>query len=200
VPVACPTGQLPGVIHSSLRVIGNTRGLGSAAGRPAGAATTFAQWPAAQLLRHKLSFVEEKLRQVRIVGSLRVTLGGKAGDVPVARDHRPKSRPTLLLPPRPPHRAAAVCVRRLAPTEPAHLLGLAIDAQSTRSEATLTTGLSVCGRPARRDRSPTAPNRRTEAEQQPAAVSLQRDPGRGASNPARIRSRSLPGMGAPPRG
>jgi hypothetical protein len=43
-----------------------------------------AQRPAAQLLRHEQSFVGEKLRQVRIVGSSRVTLGGKAGDVPVS--------------------------------------------------------------------------------------------------------------------
>jgi hypothetical protein len=43
-----------------------------------------AQRPAAQLLRHELSFVEGKLRQVRIVGSSRVTLGGKAGAVPVS--------------------------------------------------------------------------------------------------------------------
>jgi hypothetical protein len=43
-----------------------------------------AQRQAAQLLRHELSFVEGKLRQVRIVGSSRVTLGGKAGAVPVS--------------------------------------------------------------------------------------------------------------------
>jgi uncharacterized protein DUF6049 len=43
-----------------------------------------AQRPAAQLLRHELAFVEGKLRQVRIVDSSRVTLGGKAGDVPVS--------------------------------------------------------------------------------------------------------------------
>jgi hypothetical protein len=43
-----------------------------------------AQRPAAQLLRHELSFVLGKLAQVRIVGSPRVTLGGKAGDVPVS--------------------------------------------------------------------------------------------------------------------
>jgi Family of unknown function (DUF6049) len=43
-----------------------------------------AQRPAAQLLRRELAFVEGKLRQVRIVGSSRVTLGGKAGDVPVS--------------------------------------------------------------------------------------------------------------------
>jgi hypothetical protein len=43
-----------------------------------------AQRPAGQLLRRDLYFVEEKLRQVRIVGSPRVTLGGKAGDVPVS--------------------------------------------------------------------------------------------------------------------
>ena len=43
-----------------------------------------AQRPAAQLLRHELAFVEGRLRQVRIVDSSRVTLGGKAGDVPVS--------------------------------------------------------------------------------------------------------------------
>ena len=43
-----------------------------------------AQRPAAQLLRHELAFVNGKLRQVKIVGSPRVTLGGKAGDVPVS--------------------------------------------------------------------------------------------------------------------
>jgi Family of unknown function (DUF6049) len=43
-----------------------------------------AQRPAAQLLRHELAFVLGKLAQVRIVGSPRVTLGGKAGDVPVS--------------------------------------------------------------------------------------------------------------------
>jgi hypothetical protein len=43
-----------------------------------------AQRPAAQLLRHELSFVEAKLHQVRIVDTSRVTLGGKAGDVPVS--------------------------------------------------------------------------------------------------------------------
>jgi Family of unknown function (DUF6049) len=43
-----------------------------------------AQRAAAQLLRHELAFVEGKLQQVRIVGSSRVTLGGKAGDVPVS--------------------------------------------------------------------------------------------------------------------
>jgi len=43
-----------------------------------------AQRPAGQLLRRDLYFVGEKLRQVRIVGSSRVTLGGKAGDVPVS--------------------------------------------------------------------------------------------------------------------
>ena len=42
------------------------------------------QRQAAQLLRHELSFVTEKLGQVRIVTSGRVTLGGKAGDVPVS--------------------------------------------------------------------------------------------------------------------
>jgi len=42
------------------------------------------QRPAAQLLRHELAFVGGKLRQVRIVGSPRITLGGKAGDVPVS--------------------------------------------------------------------------------------------------------------------
>ena len=42
------------------------------------------QRPAAQLLRHEVAFVEGKLRQVRIVDSSRVTLGGKAGDVPVS--------------------------------------------------------------------------------------------------------------------
>jgi hypothetical protein len=49
-----------------------------------------AQRPAGQLLRRDLYFVEGKLAQVRIVGSSgssgssRVTLGGKAGDVPVS--------------------------------------------------------------------------------------------------------------------
>ncbi|HEY2304714.1 MAG TPA: DUF6049 family protein [Streptosporangiaceae bacterium] len=43
-----------------------------------------AQRPAEQLLRHELSFVTGKLAQVRIVTSGRVTLGGKAGDVPVS--------------------------------------------------------------------------------------------------------------------
>ena len=43
-----------------------------------------AQRPAVQLLRHELAFVSGKLAQVRIVTSGRVTLGGKAGDVPVS--------------------------------------------------------------------------------------------------------------------
>jgi uncharacterized protein DUF6049 len=43
-----------------------------------------AQRPAAQLLRHELAFVEAKLQQVKIVATSRVTLGGKAGDVPVS--------------------------------------------------------------------------------------------------------------------
>jgi hypothetical protein len=43
-----------------------------------------AQRPAAQLLRRELSFVTGKLAQVRITVSSRVTLGGKAGDVPVS--------------------------------------------------------------------------------------------------------------------
>jgi hypothetical protein len=42
------------------------------------------QRPAAALLRRELAFVEAQLRQVKIVGSPRVTLGGKAGDVPVS--------------------------------------------------------------------------------------------------------------------
>jgi hypothetical protein len=42
------------------------------------------QRQAAQLLRHELSFVQGKLAQVRITVSSRVTLGGKAGDVPVS--------------------------------------------------------------------------------------------------------------------
>jgi len=42
------------------------------------------QRPAAQLLRRDLAFVQAQLRQVKIVGSPRVTLGGKAGDVPVS--------------------------------------------------------------------------------------------------------------------
>jgi len=42
------------------------------------------QRPAVQLLHHELAFVEAQLRQVKIVGSPRVTLGGKAGDVPVS--------------------------------------------------------------------------------------------------------------------
>src|SRR5262249_59716071 len=48
------------------------------------------QRPAAALLRHELAFVEAQLRQVKIVGSPRVTLGGKAGDVPLSlRDNLP---------------------------------------------------------------------------------------------------------------
>jgi hypothetical protein len=43
-----------------------------------------AQRPATQLLRHELSFVTGKLAQVRITVSSRVTLGGKAGDVPIS--------------------------------------------------------------------------------------------------------------------
>jgi len=43
-----------------------------------------AQRPAEQLLHHELAFVTQKLAQVRIVTSGRVTLGGKAGDVPVS--------------------------------------------------------------------------------------------------------------------
>jgi len=43
-----------------------------------------AQRPATQLLHHELAFVLGKLAQVKIVGSPRVTLGGKAGDVPVS--------------------------------------------------------------------------------------------------------------------
>ena len=43
-----------------------------------------AQRPAVQLLHHELAFVSGKLAQVRIVTSGRVTLGGKAGDVPVS--------------------------------------------------------------------------------------------------------------------
>jgi hypothetical protein len=43
-----------------------------------------AQRPAAQLLRRELSFVAGKLAQVKITVSSRVTLGGKAGDVPVS--------------------------------------------------------------------------------------------------------------------
>lgn len=43
-----------------------------------------AQRPAAQLLRHELAYVTGKLAQVRITVSSRVTLGGKAGDVPVS--------------------------------------------------------------------------------------------------------------------
>jgi hypothetical protein len=43
-----------------------------------------AQQPAVHLLHHELAFVESQLRQVKIVGSPRVTLGGKAGDVPVS--------------------------------------------------------------------------------------------------------------------
>ncbi|MBO0818586.1 MAG: hypothetical protein J2P30_25920, partial [Actinobacteria bacterium] len=39
---------------------------------------------AAALLRRELAFVGAQLRQVKIVGSQRVTLGGKAGDVPVS--------------------------------------------------------------------------------------------------------------------
>jgi hypothetical protein len=43
-----------------------------------------AQQPAVHLLHRELAFVESQLRQVKIVGSPRVTLGGKAGDVPVS--------------------------------------------------------------------------------------------------------------------
>jgi hypothetical protein len=51
-----------------------------------------AQRPAGQLLHRDLAFVEGKLAQVRIVGSSRVTLGGKAGDVPVSvRNNLPLS-------------------------------------------------------------------------------------------------------------
>ena len=42
-----------------------------------------AQRPAVQLLHHELAFVRGKLAQVRIFVSSRITLGGKAGDVPV---------------------------------------------------------------------------------------------------------------------
>jgi hypothetical protein len=51
-----------------------------------------AQRPAAQLLHHEQSFVTGKLAQVRIVTSGRVTLGGKAGDVPVSvRNNLPQA-------------------------------------------------------------------------------------------------------------
>jgi hypothetical protein len=43
-----------------------------------------AQQPAVHLLHHELAFLGSQLRQVKIVGSPRVTLGGKAGDVPVS--------------------------------------------------------------------------------------------------------------------
>jgi hypothetical protein len=42
------------------------------------------QRPAGQLARRGLAFVQAQLRQVRIVGEPRVTLGGKAGAVPVS--------------------------------------------------------------------------------------------------------------------
>jgi len=42
------------------------------------------QRPAEELLRRSLDFVQAQLRGVRIVGSPRVTLGGKAGNVPVS--------------------------------------------------------------------------------------------------------------------
>jgi hypothetical protein len=42
------------------------------------------QRPAVQLLHRELAFVEAQLRQVKIVGTPRVTLGGKAGNVPVS--------------------------------------------------------------------------------------------------------------------
>jgi len=49
------------------------------------------QRPAAALLRRELAFVGAQLRQVKIVGSPRVTLGGKAGDVPVSvRNNLPR--------------------------------------------------------------------------------------------------------------
>jgi hypothetical protein len=50
------------------------------------------QRPAVQLLRRELAFVAAQLRQVKIVGSSRVTLGGKAGDVPVSvRNNLPQT-------------------------------------------------------------------------------------------------------------
>jgi hypothetical protein len=42
------------------------------------------QRPALQLLRRSMDFVQAQLHEVRIVGSPRVTLGGKAGNVPVS--------------------------------------------------------------------------------------------------------------------
>jgi hypothetical protein len=51
-----------------------------------------AQRPAEQLLRHEVAFVLGKLAQVRITVSSRVTLGGKAGDVPVSvRNNLPQA-------------------------------------------------------------------------------------------------------------
>jgi hypothetical protein len=49
------------------------------------------QRPAFQLLHRELAFVDAQLRQVKIVGTPRVTLGGKAGDVPVSvRNNLPR--------------------------------------------------------------------------------------------------------------
>jgi hypothetical protein len=51
-----------------------------------------AQRPAAQMLHRELSFVTGKLAQVRITVSSRVTLGGKAGNVPVSvRNNLPQT-------------------------------------------------------------------------------------------------------------
>src|SRR5262249_19673386 len=52
---------------------------------------------AAALLRRELAFVEAQLRQVKIVGSPRVTLGGKAGDVPVSVRNNLPRRVTVRL-------------------------------------------------------------------------------------------------------
>jgi len=49
------------------------------------------QRPAVELLHRELAFVEAQLRQVKVVGTPRVTLGGKAGDVPVSvRNNLPR--------------------------------------------------------------------------------------------------------------
>jgi hypothetical protein len=60
-----------------------------------------AQRPASQLLRRDLSFVQGKLSQIRIVGSSRVTLGGKAGDVPVSIQNNLPQPVTVRLQARP---------------------------------------------------------------------------------------------------
>ena len=60
-----------------------------------------AQRPAGQLLRRDLFFVRAKLSQVRIGVSSRVTLGGKAGDVPVSVRNNLPQKVTVRLKARP---------------------------------------------------------------------------------------------------